>query len=115
MAQCSCDRPPVITLRFEEPIYAQDSANEQIASWRQYWTCSGTAEGVNSRDVVQAEQVQGATTWLLKIPYGPTAMGITAEMRCKFTYGRDVTAYCDGAAMPVGIKQVRVRAQEQTA
>lgn len=116
MASCRCDdRLPMVRIVVERPTYAQDTANEQIASWVPYATFYGTTKAASSRDVVQAEQVQGSSTWLLELPYGNRAMGITGEMRCRFTYGRSVTAYCDGSAMPVGMNRVRVRAMEQTA
>jgi head-tail adaptor len=113
MSCCTTSLP--IRLRFERPIYTQDGANEQIATWSEYQTFYGTARAMTSREVVQSEQVQSSTGWILEIPYGKRAMGVTGAMRCAFKYGRDVTAYCDGAGMPVGTKTVKVRAMEQTA
>ena len=110
-----CETSPMLKLIVERPAYTQDATNEQIPTWNTYWTFFGTAKAMPPREVVQSEQVQGATPWLLTIPYGVKAMGITSEMRCRFTYGRSVTAYCDGGAMPVGFKEVRVKAVEQTA
>lgn len=109
-----CETSPMLKLQFERPVYTQDSSNEQIPTWSPYWTFYGTAKALPSREVVQAEQVQGETPWLLTVPYGTKAMGITSGMRCRFTYGRSVTAYCDGGGTPFGFKEVRIKAMEQT-
>ena len=111
----ACDGSPTIKLTFERPIYSQDTANEQIPTWGVYQTFYGKARAMTSREVVQSEQVQGSVGWMLEIPYGSRAMGITSEMRCRFSYSRSVTAYCDGPAMPTGTRTVKVRAMEQTA
>lgn len=112
---CCTDTPP-ITVTVEKPTFTQDAANSQIQTWSTYAKFGGCrVRGLRSREVVQGEQVQGETGWMIEIPYSTKAMGITGQMRCTFSYGRSVTAYCDGAAIPVGFKMTKVKAFEQTA
>lgn len=117
--KCSCDSIGKRKTRVvvERPTYTQDSANEQQATWSTYTTQRGAVRAMTPREVVQAEQVQGALGWIVELPWNRTTLNITSDMRLKFTEGRAVTAFCDGPSMPVGTERrlVQVRAVEQTA
>lgn len=116
--KCACPTTTGAVRRnvtFERPVYAQDAANEQIATWVTYATLPCTIRAMTSREVVQSEQVQGSVGWIIEGTLTPKSMGVTSEMRAKFNWHRNVTAYCDGPAMPTGARTVKVRAVEQTA
>lgn len=116
--KCACPTSTGAVRRnvtFERPVYAQDSANEQIATWTPYATLPCMIRAMTTREVVQSEQVQGSVGWIIEGTLSSRTMGITSEMRARFNWYRDVTAYCDGPAMPTGARTVKVRAMEQTA
>lgn len=119
MSSCKCDDIGQMRHRvtIEQPTYAQDSANEQIATWSTYAKRWAFCRAMTAREVVQSEQVQGAVGWMVQMHYDPKTIGITSDMRLKLHSFDDRVVYCDGPSMPVNgeKRRVQVRAVEQTA
>lgn len=120
MSKCVCTAPlPRMKHRvtIERPVYAQDAANEQIATWSVYARLSASCRAMTSREVVQSEQVQGSVGWIVQLRYNPKTIGITSGMRMTLVSFGNRVVYCDGPSMPMeGAKRmVQVRAVEQTA
>ncbi len=117
--KCDCDaigsRRHRVTI--EKPNYTQDDANEQIASWTTYAKRWAMCRAQTTREVVQAEQVQGSVGWIVELAYDTKTSRITSDMRMTLHSFGDRVVYCDGPSMPMdGAKRrVQVRAQEQTA
>ena len=120
MPKCSakCAFPPRLIHRvtIERPSYTQDAHGEQIETWSTYGTRRAICRAMTAREVVQAEQVQGAIGWIIKMPRDSTTIAITSNMRMTLHSFGDRTVYCDGPAMPDNewSKFVQLRAIEQT-
>lgn len=115
--KCQCPTRLKHRVTIEQPTYAQDSSNEQIATWSTYSTQYAYCRPMGARDVVQAEQVLGAGNWIIELNKSSTTMQITSGMRARWTDGREIVADFDGPAMPMAQwpKRVQVKAVEQTA
>jgi SPP1 family predicted phage head-tail adaptor len=119
VSKCACPTLPRLTHRvtIERPVYTQDAANEQIATWTPYASRYANCRAMTSREVVQSEQVQGSVGWIVEMRYDTKTIAITSGMRMKLNSFGNRVVYCDGPSMPVdgGKRTVRCRAMEQTA
>lgn len=116
--KCACPQSQrlIHKVTIERPTYAQDAANEQIATWVTYAARRAFCRALTTRDVVQSEMVQGSVGWVVELPYDSKTIGITSDMRLRLHTFGNRTVYCDGPSMPVDgrRRRVRVRAMEQT-
>lgn len=121
--KCACDsigkRRHRVTVK--KPVYTQDTANEQIATYVPYMSnVSAFCRPLSAREAVQAEMVQGAVAWEIELGWSTKAKSITSDMQMTLhTFGNRLVS-CDGPALPAlddnGFPTaVKVRAQEQTA
>lgn len=115
--KCACPQRLIHKVTIYGKTYAQDAANEQIATDVVHATRKAFCRAMRPREVVQSEQVQGALGWVVELAYDPKTIAITSDMTMKLHSFGNRTVYCDGPSMPMdgGKRRVQVRAVEQTA
>lgn len=96
--------------------YAQDGANEQIATSQVHAIRRAFCRAMRPREVVQSEQVYGVLGWIIELAYDPKTIAITSDMTMTLHSFGGRSVNCDGPAMPVDgqKRRVQVRAVEQT-